>query len=390
MRRVPPSIAVVVASSVIWLAVLAGGALAQSAPWRIVQASDGTIYVLAGGSRFAIVPEPISDDDLQGYTDGGPSGVAVLLGSSPSPPADAAPAPPAAPDLAPAMSAPPAAPPVMSAPSAPQFLAVHGATPGRAASVTVQAAPGATCTLGYRTPAGTSSTAQGLGPQTVDGSGIVTWSFLIGAATRPGTGTVTVSCGGAEERGRVKWRARQAGRLRSAADQPTVLGGRDAVALAGRFVQSRSVEDGDHPALVLDEAALAQHAGREGHARASDAQHLGQVLVGEAELVLAEAIVAQQQPAAHALFDRVPPRAQHPLGHAVVGPLDVPPHDAIQVRVNADQRQGTLGSAGGSPRPGQPGRTPRGGPSRRRERSAGRPCHHSRRDPPRRCCRRVS
>lgn len=197
MRRVPPSIVVAAASSVIWLAVLAGGARAQSAPWRIVQATDGTIYVLAGGSRFAIVPEPISDNDLQGYTDGGPSGIAVLLGSSPSPPADAALVPPAAPGLAPGPSAPPAAPPVTSAPSAPRFLAVHGATPGRAASVTVQAAPGATCTIGYRTPAGTSSTAQGLGPQTVDGSGVVTWSFLIGTATRPGTGTLAVTCGGA-------------------------------------------------------------------------------------------------------------------------------------------------------------------------------------------------
>jgi hypothetical protein len=78
-----------------------------------------------------------------------------------------------------------------------RFTSVVGGPPGGTASVAVQTAPNASCSIKYITPRGTDSTAQGLIPKTADASGRVSWSWVIGTATQPGTGRVTVTCGGA-------------------------------------------------------------------------------------------------------------------------------------------------------------------------------------------------
>ena len=152
-----------------------GHALAQGVPWRVVQADDGTLYVLQDGARHAIVADPIGDDELNGYTDAGADGVSVLQGGAAAIGSPQAPAPPA---------------------TALQFVTVQGNSPERTASVTVQANSGAACSITYTTPAGTVSRAAGLAPQSVGSSGVVTWSFLIGGSTRRGTGTVSVTCDG--------------------------------------------------------------------------------------------------------------------------------------------------------------------------------------------------
>ena len=77
------------------------------------------------------------------------------------------------------------------------ITSVTGGSPGGTASVSVQTAPGASCSIVYRTPAGTKSTAAGLGGQTADSTGAASWSWKIGSSTKPGNGTVTVTCGGA-------------------------------------------------------------------------------------------------------------------------------------------------------------------------------------------------
>jgi hypothetical protein len=57
------------------ISVLAGGqAAAQPAPWQIAQGSDGTLYLIVGGTRFELVPDEISDDDLAALDDGGTIG----------------------------------------------------------------------------------------------------------------------------------------------------------------------------------------------------------------------------------------------------------------------------------------------------------------------------
>jgi hypothetical protein len=38
--------------------------LAQGAPWRLVHAGDGTLWVIADGARHQITPDPIGDDEL--------------------------------------------------------------------------------------------------------------------------------------------------------------------------------------------------------------------------------------------------------------------------------------------------------------------------------------
>ena len=85
------------------VAALAVTAFAQAAPLRVVQGSDGTLYLVQANNSWTLVPDQISDSDLaklnlSGEVDG--TVPAQLLASAP--PA-AAPAPPAA---APAPAAP--------------------------------------------------------------------------------------------------------------------------------------------------------------------------------------------------------------------------------------------------------------------------------------------
>ena len=102
----------------------------------------------------------------------------------------------------PASTAPAAPPPQAPAPAPPAasgvtFASVIGAPPGGVATAAIQTLGGAACSIGYVTPAGTRSTAQGLITKTAGADGTVSWSWNIGPSTRPGTGTVTVTCGGA-------------------------------------------------------------------------------------------------------------------------------------------------------------------------------------------------
>lgn len=74
------------------------------------------------------------------------------------------------------------------------LVSVSGGGIGGTATLVVQAPPGASCTITYTTPAGTLSTAAGLVPRTANTSGQVSWTWTIGSSTRPGMGSVTVSC----------------------------------------------------------------------------------------------------------------------------------------------------------------------------------------------------
>ncbi len=87
-------------------------------------------------------------------------------------------------------------PAIAPATSGVTFTSVQGAKPGNVATVMVQTAPSASCSIGYVTPKGTQSEAAGLVPKTADASGNVSWSWLIGGNTTPGTGRVTVTCNG--------------------------------------------------------------------------------------------------------------------------------------------------------------------------------------------------
>ena len=102
------------------VAAVATTAVAQSAPLRVVQGSDGTLYLVQAGNSWTLVPDSMSDSDLSGLT---PSGEvdgtipAQLVASTP-PPA-AAPAPPPA--------APAPAAPVVSDPLVGNYKVIYGA-----------------------------------------------------------------------------------------------------------------------------------------------------------------------------------------------------------------------------------------------------------------------
>jgi hypothetical protein len=73
-------------------------------------------------------------------------------------------------------------------------------SPGQNATLVVQVGAGATCFLSYVTPAGTDSTAKGLGNTVADGNGHCAWTWKIGSSTRSGTGQLSVSSNGQSAR----------------------------------------------------------------------------------------------------------------------------------------------------------------------------------------------
>jgi hypothetical protein len=79
-----------------------------------------------------------------------------------------------------------------------KIITVQGGQRGGEATVSVQAMPGAQCSIAYTTPSGRKSTAAGLEDKSADANGNVTWSWLIGDRTKSGTGTISVTCGSAK------------------------------------------------------------------------------------------------------------------------------------------------------------------------------------------------
>jgi len=75
----------------------------------------------------------------------------------------------------------------------------HSASVGGDAYATIQTVPAASCTIKYYTPVGSLSEAQGLEPQTADGSGICSWSWKIGSRTKPGTGRIIITANGVNQ-----------------------------------------------------------------------------------------------------------------------------------------------------------------------------------------------
>lgn len=67
---------------------------------------------------------------------------------------------------------------------------------GLDATIAIRTTPGASCSISYRTPAGTLSQASGLFQKTADSGGNASWTWTIGGSTNPGTGSVTVTCNG--------------------------------------------------------------------------------------------------------------------------------------------------------------------------------------------------
>lgn len=70
---------------------------------------------------------------------------------------------------------------------------------GSPAIVTASAGPGLNCSIRVTVPGGVVASANGLGNKLTDGSGKVTWSWVVGPATPIGTGQVAVRCGQSEE-----------------------------------------------------------------------------------------------------------------------------------------------------------------------------------------------
>lgn len=85
-------------------------------------------------------------------------------------------------------------------PASVQFISLTTPiSPGYTATVAVKTSPSAYCTIVVTYLSGP-STAAGLYPKTSDGSGAVSWSWIVGARTTPGSWPIDVSCGSASGR----------------------------------------------------------------------------------------------------------------------------------------------------------------------------------------------
>ena len=66
-------------------------------------------------------------------------------------------------------------------------------SPGNAASITVKTAPSAACTITVAYKSGPSR-AKGLDTKTATQDGVVSWAWIVGTRTTPGTWPITVTC----------------------------------------------------------------------------------------------------------------------------------------------------------------------------------------------------
>ena len=116
-------------SALVFVAVLTVTAFAQPAPVRVVQRSDGTLYVLQGESSWTLVPDQISDADAAALTPSGEiDGVLpneLLVVQAPAAPPAGAPAPAAEQPPAPAPAPAPAAPPPARPTAPPQVTVLN-------------------------------------------------------------------------------------------------------------------------------------------------------------------------------------------------------------------------------------------------------------------------
>ena len=88
------------------------------------------------------------------------------------------------------------APPPAAAPSVSFVNGPVTASPGQSANLVVRTSPNTGCSIQVDYKSGPSH-AQGLTPRSSDGSGIVSWSWIVGTRTTPGQWPIYVTCGSA-------------------------------------------------------------------------------------------------------------------------------------------------------------------------------------------------
>jgi hypothetical protein len=76
-------------------------------------------------------------------------------------------------------------------------------SPGNPASMTIKTVPSAKCQITVQYLSGPSK-AKGLIPQTADSEGQVTWTWLVGSRTTPGTWPIIVTCLSGKSQGRLQ------------------------------------------------------------------------------------------------------------------------------------------------------------------------------------------
>lgn len=116
------------------------------------------------------------------------------------------------------------------------------------------------------------------------------------------------------------------------------------VALARRRLETSAIEDRDVTAVVTDVAGVLQLAGDVGDGGAAHGEHLRKELVGQEEVVTADAVVGHQQPARAALLSRMSTVARHLLERLREQCAYVAIHSLVEARERRRQLTESTGS----------------------------------------------
>lgn len=167
--------------------------------WLIVIMLSVAALAACGGSDTSGTSEPTESPAELAASPTEAAASTTEPAESTATPGDAIPTPRGHPDPAPSTPLASATAPGEAAGTSFTVIELQDSYPHGNARVIVETDPGTACILRYSTPAGTPSEAEGLGEQTAGDDGRITWEWLIGPSTRPGVGSVTISCGDTTE-----------------------------------------------------------------------------------------------------------------------------------------------------------------------------------------------
>jgi hypothetical protein len=123
-----------------------------------------------------------------------------------------------------------------------------------------------------------------------------------------------------------RWRFAFRGTAQRSLDDPVQLSFNHSVTLACNRLEAGAIDDGDPAVVVSDETRRLKEPCGQRHGRSACAEHPAKELVGDRELVRADAVVAHQQPPAEALLGAVEPVARRRVGDLAEQDLEVIVH----------------------------------------------------------------
>jgi hypothetical protein len=159
-------------------------------PWFVILAAVLALFIILGivGSVVGAPTTTVTTTTIPATAAPAPTTQTTIAPTTTVPPTTARPTTTRAPTTTrPPTTQPPA--PALSV----RIVSLPATGQGNPATATVQTAPRASCSIDVEYKSGPSQAA-GLDPKTASGTGVVSWTWLVGTRTTPGEWPVTVTC----------------------------------------------------------------------------------------------------------------------------------------------------------------------------------------------------